>query len=176
MACDGQCVDGTNDPNNCGACRTVCSAAESCMGGSCAGDCQADCDLQVETCVEQQCLCRPELTRCAGSCVDLDANPDHCGECDMSCGSDVCDEGKCESSCDGEKVECSGGCIDVEENPLHCGACDQKCDPDELCITGVCRDFVPADCDEDEDCGGGQACCSMEDGEGKICVEGDECP
>ncbi len=50
--CGDQCVNQTNDPNNCGGCGTVCSGSKSmCLGGSCqAQTCQPACGDGFKCC------------------------------------------------------------------------------------------------------------------------------
>ena len=54
LRCGDTCVDYLNDPNNCGACGTVCGEGTCCSGGVCAG------------------LCGDGLTWCGEQCADED--------------------------------------------------------------------------------------------------------
>jgi hypothetical protein len=37
VKCQGNCVDRSSDPNNCGQCRNVCSPTQECVNGECVG-------------------------------------------------------------------------------------------------------------------------------------------
>lgn len=95
-----------------------------------------------------------------GRCVDLQSDPNHCGECDNECSGDdttigVCDAGSCTTACDSSAgfAACTGPgeCTDLNTDPDHCGSCGNVCPTDE-CEAGRC---VPFDCDPDEDPFGG---------------------
>lgn len=67
--------------------------------------------------------CTPPLVACAGDCVDLDVDPQHCGACDTPCA-------------DGQL--CSDGqCLDVICNPGSTEACYTG--PDGTQDLGVCK-------------------------------------
>ncbi len=94
--------------------------------------------------------------QCAGQCVDLDVDPEHCGACDSPCAppsecvAGVCEPALC-TGCDaqlelcveGECVckpgleRCAGACVDTSSEAEHCGGCSEPC-VDGLCISGVC--------------------------------------
>lgn len=65
--CNATCVDIGSDPNNCGACASVCGASSVCSLGVCAEECQAG------------------LTQCERACVDTVTNLLHCGACGAAC-------------------------------------------------------------------------------------------
>ncbi|XXX77987.1 MXAN_6577-like cysteine-rich protein [Sorangium sp. So ce134] len=112
--------------------------------------------------------CDDGLAMCGGSCVDTQADPDHCGGCDSVCASGQrCETGACvgddmgdggsdgggnggvedpDSSggtggalCAPGLEPCSGGCVDLDINPHHCGGCGQECPAGQLCEGGACR-------------------------------------
>jgi hypothetical protein len=103
--------------------------------------------------------CPPPTTLCGGGCVDLEADPDHCGVCERACtalpGSvPFCSMGRCVmglcrpgfGSCDGDR---SNGCeVELDTSILHCGRCDRACpegpNARARCELGACR----LDCDE----------------------------
>jgi hypothetical protein len=55
--CNGQCVDVSEDGNNCGRCGNTCSAADCCSGGSCAAETVCGCGIQP-----RPCRCGPRMT------------------------------------------------------------------------------------------------------------------
>jgi hypothetical protein len=122
----------------------------------------------------------PGMDECGGRCVDLDVDPNHCGECGYACEpGELCSEGACANTCRSGMDECGGRCVDLDVDPNHCGECGYACEPGELCsesacvITcgagldaceGSCRDF---DVDRSH-CGScGHACAANE-----ACVDG----
>ncbi len=59
------CVDPSNDNNNCSACGVKCMSGEACSNGVC---------------------CVTGLTGCAGQCVDAQSDPNNCNGCGIKCG------------------------------------------------------------------------------------------
>ena len=79
-------------------------------------------------------------TRCDGVCVDLDEDPDHCGDCDTDCiDDDVCSEGMCAPVCEPPTTLCGNVCVDLDTDPDHCGSCPNECESG-LCVDGECAD------------------------------------
>jgi Stigma-specific protein, Stig1 len=87
-ACNGSCVDTTNDRNNCGSCSNVCPSGQICENSRCeprpdgcgidaiCGSFQANCCTeQLPRCVGDQCLgdCPTGFTICGGTCCGFDA-------------------------------------------------------------------------------------------------------
>lgn len=160
---DNACIDTGFDPNNCGACGTVCAAGELCIEGGC--------------------VCRPGLTRCAGACVDTESDPEHCGGCAVSCNGKACLEGTCENrnNCPFGTFTCDtpGGlaCVKGREGDLHCGPrisdpCGTACEGDQFCqdpglFSGPeCVTYRPGiGCTECpcSDCEDGEACVQTDD-------------
>jgi hypothetical protein len=66
--------------------------------------------------------CRPGTTCCAGSCVNLQTDEDHCGACG--------------NACDPTKVCRRGTCVCAADHP-RCG--DICCLPGTECVSGQCR-------------------------------------
>ena len=123
--CDGQTDEGfdlNTDPNNCGACGTVCSLANAystCSGGSC-----------VVT------VCKPGFIN-----VDGDAS----NGCEYACaitngGVEDCSDGV-DNDCDGQIDE-----FDAASDPYNCGSCGYSCEanaPANMtvtgCVNGTCQ-------------------------------------
>ncbi len=94
--------------------------------------------------------CPSDLFVCNGVCVDVMADPNHCGSCGAACEAGrVCDLGRCVVFCGGERSACGGACVNTSTNIRHCGACDHACRNDQRCESGACR--CPAGL---TDCGG----------------------
>jgi len=93
--------------------------------GACEGaECPQDCDA---------------ASRCDGLCVDMSADPEHCGACDNSCDNEeLCADGQC--TCRPGLTECDGDCVDLDSNPDHCGGCGDGCAGGEACYDGECVD------------------------------------
>jgi hypothetical protein len=97
--------------------------------------------------------CPPLTSLCDGVCVDLEADPDHCGRCDHPCealaGSiPFCSSSRCVNAvcrpgfgnCDGDR---GNGCEeDTDRSLLHCGRCDHPCEgapnASPTCTLGTC--------------------------------------
>lgn len=116
--CGTQCVDLSNDPTNCGACRNVC------VSGVC----------KNRSCV----VCQPGFTACPdGSCADLNNDMQNCGSCHNICppGSTSCQGGTCyptprvcgpcTRNCDVDC--CSGTIIQCHPNPQTNSTCSEPC-------------------------------------------------
>jgi alpha-tubulin suppressor-like RCC1 family protein len=63
--CNGQCVNMSGDPRNCGQCGRACSGEAICVSGAC--------------------ICPSGFTLCGEQCVDLQSNNAHCGRCNNRC-------------------------------------------------------------------------------------------
>ena len=78
---------------------------------------------------------------CAGACVAVGHDVDHCGSCDNKCLGDTADciGGKC--ACGTGFDYCSNaGCMDIATDTNNCGACGNVCDPNQFdaCVGGQC--------------------------------------
>lgn len=97
--------------------------------------------------------CPAGQTRCAGRCVDLKSDLDHCGQCGQACsGHEVlgplCEQGECKGSCKPGFGDCnadmrSDGCeADLRSDVGHCGACGDACSQNKVqggsCAHGLC--------------------------------------
>lgn len=139
--CEGNRVDLSIDPNNCGMCGV-------------------SCDPKFGECRGGQCVCTDaSLEVCGASrrCVDTKIDPNHCGNCGFECGpAAACQDEKC--VCRPGFIECGGECVDPDSDPRHCGMCDRPCNGNS-CKNGSCRDndrcgFAYQGCDVT----GGTAC------------------
>ncbi len=126
IECDGACVDGANDANNCGSCGNVCGRDEVCSDGSCG--------------------CPEGSEECDGRCVRTDTDPFHCGGCGMECpAGELCHMGSCLMECPraaetAAHWECGGSCVDQRTDPFHCGGCGTICPADApVCVSRRCR-------------------------------------
>jgi Stigma-specific protein, Stig1 len=82
--CNGQCVDPSLDPANCGTCNNLC-------------------DFGV--CNDGICLdCTAEGAVCGRQCADLARDPDNCGFCGNPCASGLCNSGQCEAAGTGRAI------------------------------------------------------------------------
>ncbi|HLK11928.1 MAG TPA: hypothetical protein VKW76_11145 [Candidatus Binatia bacterium] len=128
VSCNGICVDPRSDPNNCGACATVCPGAPGASPRCIAGACSV--------------ACRPGFGDCDGNpangCeTNLNQDVAHCGTCDSACpafanATPACSGGRCTSTCVPGFGDCDGnpldGCeTDLTTDPAHCGKCTVAC-------------------------------------------------
>jgi hypothetical protein len=115
------------------ACRLVgetCGDRDRCCSGS-------SCSPQ-----SQRCVCRPGLTNCGGTCVDLRTDDRNCGECSAACDDGVsCCEGQCSVSPDDGTACCNGEFANTTESDDHCGGCGQACPAGTHCCNSRCRDL-----------------------------------
>lgn len=145
--CGGVCVDGAQDPANCGGCGVACGGGSACEDGSCACP-----------------TARPDI--CGTACVNVESDVANCGSCGTVCTADapataVCVEGACALDCPPDSGDCDGdptnGCeADTSSDELHCGGCDMPCaftNATGTCTAGSCRvdacDAGFGDCDSD---------------------------
>jgi hypothetical protein len=121
LNCSGSCVDYLSDPNNCGACGSVCGQGTCCANGSCAS------------------LCGSGQAWCNGACYDLQNDSNNCGACGNVCGAgSCCTNGACASVCSAGRNLCNGQCYDLQNDPKNCGACGNSCGAAAVCTAGAC--------------------------------------
>jgi hypothetical protein len=182
--CGGRCVALANDPFHCGACFNACAGVPL-PGQSSVGAC-ADGVCRV--------VCESGFAECGGRCVDVAADPFHCGACFNACAGEApagqssvgqCLAGVCAIVCEPGYGECGGRCIDVSADPANCGACGNVCARNAGCHGGDCVcdaefTYCPGtaacfDLDRDPaNCGGcGQRCSEDETCREGACVGSD---
>jgi hypothetical protein len=190
-------VDGgtSADPDHCGSCSLVCSAAgtasRACVEGACKPVCQTsflDCNKDGKD----------------GCEVNSKSDPDHCGLCTTACSATgttarACTLGVCKPTCDATHADCNlsgtDGCeINFKTDPNHCGSCSKVCATTgtsaQSCVDGVCKptcDASHVDCNKDgsdgcevdvknspDNCGAcGYACSGAQVAAGqRLCVAG----
>lgn len=81
--------------------------------------------------------CPSFYTPCGSACVDVTADPYHCGACDQPCPDGrACVDGAC---CPAEaKTTCSGACTDLTSDAANCGICGALCGDGQVCVSGIC--------------------------------------
>jgi hypothetical protein len=124
--CGSTCADLAGDPDNCGACGSVCEEPGPNEYGTCLfGECAY--------------ACLEGAVYCGGVCTFLDSDPDNCGGCGNLCGeaAPYCSRGTC-SPCTGGQALCAGVCVEINLDPVNCGGCGVECGPGENCQGGVC--------------------------------------
>ncbi|HUB09802.1 MAG TPA: MXAN_6577-like cysteine-rich protein [Myxococcales bacterium] len=157
--CSGACVAVATDPDNCGACGTICGKGTTCQAGACVcpGAGQTDCagacvSLQTDddncgacghvctggtVCSAGSCACPSGQTSCNGSCVNLETNASHCGSCSTACtGGEICSSGSC--ACASGSAMCSGSCVNEQSDSNNCGGCGTVCSAGRICSSGSC--------------------------------------
>ena len=129
-AANGCEVNTATDPANCGACGTRCTAAQSCVAGTCTTVCP--------------------YTTCSGACVDLATSVANCGACGRVCtalnGTARCAASACGiASCNAGFADCDttvAGCeTSTTANVANCGACNRRCafaNAAASCAAGAC--------------------------------------
>jgi hypothetical protein len=145
--CNSDPADGcetslTSDPNNCGGCGVVCSAAQVCTSGECVAE------------------CAPDETLCDGVCVNENTDPNNCGGCGTVCPTgQACASGVCTTNpnpeCEGQTCSTFTTC-----NPSACGGqgvCFSTAEGGGFCGASVqCAGLAP--CAASTDCASGEIC------------------
>lgn len=80
---------------------------------------------------------------CGTVCVNLQANPSHCGECSHACkNGELCEKGACVATCSSDTTNCSGACVSLITDLANCGACGAVCstpNAEPICVGGHCQ-------------------------------------
>jgi hypothetical protein len=83
--------------------------------------------------------CPDGQERCAGECVDTEANDLHCGECDAACGPQLdCVDGQCVPACPTGYLDCNESCTSILIDAANCGSCGNVCNPEQVCVNAKC--------------------------------------
>lgn len=99
IECDGECIPGATDPDNCGGCGITCGENEVCSGGHCIDetDCPEGEDYSMDACDR--------------TCVDTRWDDENCGGCGNTCSDGTgCSFGSCVDVVDFDEPEkCEDG-------------------------------------------------------------------
>lgn len=100
--------------------------------------------------------CKGGTTKCGKGCVNVQADPQHCGGCNTPCGAgQTCQGGQCTTGgggCTGGLTSCDGQCVNAQTSAAHCGSCDNPCGQGTTCEAGECGSDLF--CNSQADCGG----------------------
>ena len=127
VQCGSTCSNPQTDPQNCGACGTVCTGGQVCSQGACALSCGGG------------------TTMCNKLCVDTKIDPANCGGCSQPCSAgEACSGGKCGSQCGAGLTACgtdagATACIDTSSDNSNCGGCGKVCGPNTTCVSSACQ-------------------------------------
>ena len=132
ICCPGieNCINWTNDNNNCGGCGRRCINGQTCQSGSCV--CQeSNCNYYGATCCNNQC--------------SLLADNNNCGSCGRRCiNGQTCQSGNCicqESNCAVYGTTCCNNqCTNYYTDANNCGSCGHKCGTGYKCSNAECVD------------------------------------
>jgi hypothetical protein len=160
---------------DCGPCgKCVTAMATGCTYFPQGRDGQCNPELNPCNPATGKCYCRRGLTFCDPDCVDLQTDPNHCGQCNYPCRTcENCREGKC--------VPCDEQCERCEEGRGCVSTCEDRC---KACLDGRCVKPDPPICVCSGEEGGGApsakrvvlpvvAAAGVEAGKVQPCGEGD---
>jgi hypothetical protein len=160
-SCNGQCLDFSADPNNCGSCGNTCGSGSSCVQG--------------------QCKCGFGQIQCNGACITPSIDPLNCGGCPgqggVSCPTTApyCVSGGCVGSCPAPLTGCplanssNKECVNTDSDSDNCGGCGIKCLGNTGCSAGQCVPKVTLGVDPAKCVGGGPPV-DVPDDNGTVCT------
>jgi hypothetical protein len=126
--CDAACTDTLTDNANCGGCDAACDIGEMCLAGSCVSSCAP---------AETLCMVTDDEGGTMSTCVDTDADTEHCGGCNTPCeAGQACNAGDC--ACPADTEECGGACVNTDTDSMNCGTCGMVCPTGQSCSGGSC--------------------------------------
>ena len=138
LACDGECVDITKDPLNCGGCGNSCANNRPPYVSDSLDSMACDDGKCVYTCAAGYDNCGTDGTT---ECVDLSENRRHCGACDKVCESnEYCLDGECQTSKCTDENACfqHGSCL--TNDPTACGSGCMSCTYELMAYEASCDD------------------------------------
>jgi hypothetical protein len=104
-------------------------------------------------------FCSCGFTNCGDICVNLQTDPQNCGECSTVCPTGShCIAGQC--GCQPPLSNCNGYCANLMTDSQNCGECDTRCPAGSQCMAGkciggdLCSDGLKNGAETDVDCGG----------------------
>jgi hypothetical protein len=111
---------------------------------------------------------------CNGACVDVQSDPEHCGNCGTGCNNgDVCGGGQCIGDCDSFPDQCGGSCTNTDIDPLNCGDCGEACDGDQSTATARTSSSRRA---TSAPATAANRCCDSGFVNDLVCIDAAECP
>lgn len=173
-------LDAQPDAGPCGAGQHLCGM--DCVPNDSVSTCGTACTPCIDpshgraSCDGTSCsaTCDTGYTACGASCMQLDADPMHCGSCTIACGSGgTCVSGTCEGGLYGA---CTG---DADCSAISGGVClgnGASASP-PTAAAGMPRGLCSMACARDADCGAGGACVAVAGGHycAPACTHGSDC-
>jgi hypothetical protein len=134
-ACNGQCIDTTSDPANCGGCGNACAAptggTATCNSGQCSQECPSGQEpfngACVPKCQQTSTHHDPRFTQCVPNCPGNQVNTEPYGICGCPTNSGV------------TQSVCGDSCVDTNTDANNCGGCGIVCGQGTTCDVGACK-------------------------------------
>ena len=129
QTCGTQCVNLTDDPNNCNGCGNACPTGANSTALCVSSVCQLQCDADFKDC---------NNASFDGCEAHLACDARHCGDCGTDCGLGWSDDHNCVAPADG----CFdlGGCVQC--CAPSCAPVGSSCSLGGDCCSGVCDGYV----------------------------------